>query len=271
MNKDSIIFYKSFYESIKELPSENQLEIYNAIFEKYFFENDIKLSGISKSIFLLIVPNIDSANKRYFANIENGKKGGRPKIKKQEKPIENLNETQIESQKNLDEDVDEDEDEDVDEDVAVDEKPTFPPPTTTEKTIIIEDIFKQFKKSEDNLSKFTKEELFNLSNKYSAEKVLEAVKIAQKRNKVSTGYIEAILKNPDKNQQSEELREKENKRKQTEELIHKTKERLEREALNKATLNIENTNSTLISNSILQKLSKFHENNEKKEDEVDEM
>lgn len=75
MEKDSIIFYKSFYEAIKEMPKENQLELYNAIFEKYFFDNEIKLTGLSKGIFQIIKPNIDSANKRYFANVENGKKG----------------------------------------------------------------------------------------------------------------------------------------------------------------------------------------------------
>lgn len=116
MEKDSIVFYKSFYEAIKEMPKENQLEIYNAIFEKYFFNNEIKLNGLSKGIFQIIKPNIDSANKRYFANIENGKKGGRPKkknsietqikpnknpIETQIKPNENPIETQHKSQQNL--------------------------------------------------------------------------------------------------------------------------------------------------------------------------
>lgn len=94
--KESIIFYKSFFEAIKELPPENQIEVYNAIFQKYFYDNDINLSGISKGIVALIIPNIDSANKRYFANIQNGKKGGRPKANEnptitQIKPNNNLN------------------------------------------------------------------------------------------------------------------------------------------------------------------------------------
>lgn len=97
--KDSIVFYKSFYEAIKELPSKNQLEIYNAIFQKYFYNEDISLKGISKGIFNLIIPNVDSANKRYFANVENGKKGGRPKSEL--KPKENPKETQTEPKHNL--------------------------------------------------------------------------------------------------------------------------------------------------------------------------
>ena len=97
--KDSIVFYKSFYEAIKELPSKNQLDIYNAIFQKYFYNEDISLKGISKGIFNLIIPNVDSANKRYFANVENGKKGGRPKSEL--KPKENPKETQTEPKHNL--------------------------------------------------------------------------------------------------------------------------------------------------------------------------
>ena len=54
------IFYKSFYEAIKVLPAENQLEIYTAINE-YAFEGKEpeNLSAIAKSIFILIKPNIE--------------------------------------------------------------------------------------------------------------------------------------------------------------------------------------------------------------------
>ena len=271
-NKDSIIFYKSFYESIKELPEENQLEIYNAIFEKYFFKNDIELNGISKAIFLLIVPNIDSANKRYFANIENGKKGGRPKIKSHEKTIENPNKTQSESEKNLDVEVEEEVEEEVYEkaEVAVDEdkKQTFSTTATTKKIINIEDIIKQFKKSH-NPSEFEKDELIKLSKQYSIEKVLEAVKIAQKQDALNIRYIEGVLKTPDKNQKSEEeLLEKETKRKENEELVKNTQKKLEEEALEKATLNLENTDTSHIPKNILKNLNRNKIENEDEEDEM---
>lgn len=97
--KDSIVFYKSFYECLKEFPNELQAEVYKAIFEKYFYDNEIELTGQAKGIFSLIKPNIDSANKRYFANLENGKKGGRPKSK--QKPNDNPNETQMKPNDNL--------------------------------------------------------------------------------------------------------------------------------------------------------------------------
>ena len=101
--KDTIVFYKSFYDCIKELPSENQIEVYNAIFKKYFYDEDIELDGLSKGIFSIIIPNINSANKRYWANVKNGKKGGRPKTEKPPKqnPNNNPNITQIEPKQNL--------------------------------------------------------------------------------------------------------------------------------------------------------------------------
>lgn len=72
--RESFVFYKSFYQSIKELDTEYQVEIYNAIFEFEFNGKVPDLSGVSKSIFTLIIPQLEANNKRY----ENGKKGGRP-------------------------------------------------------------------------------------------------------------------------------------------------------------------------------------------------
>ena len=72
--RESFIFYKSFYDSMKELDPKDQAKIYEAIF-KYQFENKkIELTGIPKVIFTLILPQLEANNKRY----ENGKKGGAP-------------------------------------------------------------------------------------------------------------------------------------------------------------------------------------------------
>lgn len=73
--RDSIIFYKSFFDSISELPPENALNIYNTICRYVFYDDVPNLVGIEKAIFALIQPQIDANNKRY----EDGKKGGRPK------------------------------------------------------------------------------------------------------------------------------------------------------------------------------------------------
>ena len=81
MNRDSTIFYRSFYEAIKELPEVNQLEIYNAIFEHSLNLNKPNLTGLSKTIYTLIEPQIEANLKRY----ENGNK---PKKKQNQSETE---------------------------------------------------------------------------------------------------------------------------------------------------------------------------------------
>lgn len=101
MNRDSVIFYKSFYEALKELPSEQQGEVYNAIFQYQFEGIECKLSGISKTVFTLIKPQLDANNIKY----ENGCKGGRPKNlnEAKQKPKQNLNETKTKPNENVNE------------------------------------------------------------------------------------------------------------------------------------------------------------------------
>lgn len=74
MERDSFIFYKSFYEAIADLPRDIRLEVLTAIIEYALFgrlpEN---LKPIAKGMFTLIKPNIDVNTTRF----KNGKKGGR--------------------------------------------------------------------------------------------------------------------------------------------------------------------------------------------------
>lgn len=81
--RESCIFYKSFYDSIKKLDPIDQVQIYNAIFEYQFNGKEIELDGICESIFTLIIPQLRANNKRY----ENGKKGGAPKGNQNAKKI----------------------------------------------------------------------------------------------------------------------------------------------------------------------------------------
>lgn len=94
--RDSFIFYRSFYEAIKELPVENQLNVYSALFEYGLNHEEIELTGIEKAIFSLIKPQLDANQNKY----ENGCKGGRPKkenqTKTKSKPKENQAETKQE-------------------------------------------------------------------------------------------------------------------------------------------------------------------------------
>lgn len=97
--RDSFVFYRSFYDAIKDLPRDVQGEIYTAIMEYSLYGKETEnLKPIARSVFILMKPQIDVNNKRF----ENGKKGGRPKSEGQsnnnqeetkEKPSNNQNET----------------------------------------------------------------------------------------------------------------------------------------------------------------------------------
>lgn len=94
--RDSIVFYRSFYEAIKEIPLEEQGVVYNAIYGYALDGIEPELNGIAKAIFLLVKPQIDANNTRYEngkKGAEYGKKGGRPKN-------ENPKETPTEPQEN---------------------------------------------------------------------------------------------------------------------------------------------------------------------------
>lgn len=69
MARDSFIFYRSFYDAIKEIPEQEQLQVYKAISIYALEQEEIKLSGISKAIFSLVKPQLDANYKKY----ENGK------------------------------------------------------------------------------------------------------------------------------------------------------------------------------------------------------
>lgn len=75
MERDSFIFYKSFYEAIKETDKETQNQLFNAICQKALYEKDIELTGTAKILYVLIKPQLEANSKRYA----DGKKGGRPK------------------------------------------------------------------------------------------------------------------------------------------------------------------------------------------------
>lgn len=68
--KESFVFYKSFYEALQDLKEKDRLKVYDAICELAINGNETKLAGLSKTIFTLIKPQILANNKRYA----NGKK-----------------------------------------------------------------------------------------------------------------------------------------------------------------------------------------------------
>ncbi|MCW0510669.1 conserved phage C-terminal domain-containing protein [Riemerella anatipestifer] len=99
MQRDSFIFYRSFYEAIRELPRDIQGEVLTAIME-YGLDGVTtdNLKPIARAIVALIKPQIDANNRRF----DNGKKGGRPpKTETETKPKHNLTETKDKPNKNL--------------------------------------------------------------------------------------------------------------------------------------------------------------------------
>lgn len=85
--RDSVVFYRSFYEAVKELPPEEFKKSVSAIMEYGLNDLEPETSGIERTIYLLSKPQIDANNKRY----QNGTKGGRPIT--EQKPNNNQTET----------------------------------------------------------------------------------------------------------------------------------------------------------------------------------
>lgn len=88
--RDSFVFYRSFWEAIRNLPETDQLSCIRAILEYGFDEKEPEDSGVAKAIFMMARPQIDANNRRY----QNGTKGGRPKTK--QKPKSNQDKTKVE-------------------------------------------------------------------------------------------------------------------------------------------------------------------------------
>lgn len=74
--RDSFVFYRSFYEAIRDLPRDVQGEIYTAIMEYGLYGKETEqLKPIARSMFTLMKPLLDANIARH----ENAKKGGAPK------------------------------------------------------------------------------------------------------------------------------------------------------------------------------------------------
>lgn len=72
---ETIVFYKSYYDAVSDLPEKMQLSLYKSIFSYTFEGLEPELSGMTNTIWKLIKPTIDAS----VLNYKNGKKGGRPK------------------------------------------------------------------------------------------------------------------------------------------------------------------------------------------------
>jgi len=92
MERDSMIIYRSFYEAIKELPKENQADVWSAVYELGLNGKRIELTGISKTIFTLIAPQLEANYKKYLNGIKPKQK--QPESKTEAKPKQKTSKTE---------------------------------------------------------------------------------------------------------------------------------------------------------------------------------
>lgn len=70
MNRDSFVFYKSFFEALQDLNNKDRLTLYDAICELALNNREAELQGLPKTIFTLIKPQVLANTKKY----QDGKK-----------------------------------------------------------------------------------------------------------------------------------------------------------------------------------------------------
>ena len=74
MKRDSMVFYRSFYEAIVNLPDVELAQAFRAIAEYGLNGIETECSGTARVALMMAKPQIDKNNMRYA----NGCKGGRP-------------------------------------------------------------------------------------------------------------------------------------------------------------------------------------------------
>jgi hypothetical protein len=83
--KDSFIFYRSFFEASAPLEDVDKLTLFNAIIEYALDQKEPELAGIPRAMFCLIKPLLEAGHKNFVnghKGADYGKLGGRPKRQK---------------------------------------------------------------------------------------------------------------------------------------------------------------------------------------------
>lgn len=135
MVRDSIVFYRSWLEAIKNLPREMQGEVLTAIIE-YGLDGETteSLKPITRAMLAIVKPQIDANNVKYEngkKGAEHGSKGGRPK---KENPNETPQKPQVNSKipPNVYDNVNEDDKTSLS---HAHEAVVFPPPDVFDKSL----------------------------------------------------------------------------------------------------------------------------------------
>ncbi len=109
-----MVLYRSFYDAIKLLPDDTQLEIFRAIFEFGLDGIEPELSKSALPFWLLIKPNLQANRIKWESGSKAKRKQSGSKTEAKQK------QTRSKAQANVDVDVDVDKDENEDVDVKVD-------------------------------------------------------------------------------------------------------------------------------------------------------
>ena len=81
--RNSFVFYRSFAEVISMIPdAEDKITLLNALIEYGLNGTEPDLQYPLSAMFKQMTSSIAGAQRRYQANVENGKKGGNPNFKK---------------------------------------------------------------------------------------------------------------------------------------------------------------------------------------------
>ena len=180
--KESFVFYRSFFEALQDLKDKDRLKVYDAICKLALNENDTELTGIAKTVFTLIRPQILSNTKKY----KDGQKGGRPKKEttgfekekttgySQKKPNVNVNANANENE-NVNVNVNANANENVNANANV------------------ADVIKAYEENIAPATPMSLELLTDYCKELSPELVIEAIQKANSANKRSGRYIQGIL------------------------------------------------------------------------------
>lgn len=184
-NKESFVFYRSFYEALQDLKDKDRLKVYDAICEMALNGNENKLTGIAKTVFTLIKPQVFANNRRY----ENGKKGGRPK--KETTGFENKKTIGYEKEKTIGfENIETKTKPNENVNVNVNENVNV----NANENVEVMKITKCYEENIGMLTPATAEVLFAYLDDLTADMIVKAIKIANNSNIKTTKYIDGILK-----------------------------------------------------------------------------
>jgi hypothetical protein len=163
--RDSMIIYRSFFEAIKELPKDVQSDVWNAVFEYGMNFTEVELSGLSKSIFTLIKPNLQ-------ANIEKFNNGKKAKQKQTiSKPEAKDKQTRSKRQANAN--VDKDVNVDVNVNVNVDDNVNVKPSDKSDHlTSDFLEVYNKFLESKTGAT-----EQFSIAGRAGLKKIITYLKV----------------------------------------------------------------------------------------------